>query len=349
MLLVTGGAGFLGSNFILQWITEKKSPILNFDRLTLDGNLNNLSALEHHSCYRFVKGDLRNRQLLRDTFNKFRPSAVVHFAGKMPSEHSPNTPEIFLQKNALSTFDLLDETLHYWRHLSPEARDIFRFINVSSSEVYGLAKPDAPYANEETPYAPMKPFAASKASADHFVRAYNKTYGLPTITTYCSNNFGPFQFPTKLIPLIIINAMKGSTLDIHGEGKNRCPWLYVGEHCSALRYILANGLPGETYNIGGQTILTNQVLIEKICSIMDDLLIDSPFTPHSKLMRIVKEHTKPLQRRILDDTKLRKLGWQPKENFDESLRKTIHWYLHNIPWIENVLSGDYKHWLHTAV
>lgn len=347
MILVTGGAGFIGSNFILSWIAEEKSGIINLDKLTPAGNLNNLSELEHNASYHFVRGDLRNRPLLHQILRKYRPSSIVHFAAETPTERSLQHPEYLFQKNVLGTFELLEETLSYWRELDPVSQQSFRFLNVSSNEVYGVSKPQAPYANESTPYAPTRPYAASKAAADHFVRAYHKTYGLPTITTHCSNNFGPYQFPTKLIPLIIVNALQGNILDIYGEGRNTSPWLYVGEHCSALRHLLAHGMPGETYNIGGQTVVTNKELIEHVCKVLDDLKHDSPFRPHSNLIKIVKEHAKHGQNRILDDKKLRTLGWAPKENFQTSLRRTINWYLHHMPWVENVMSGEYKDWIQT--
>lgn len=347
MILVTGGAGFIGSNFILQYIENERTGVVNLDKLTPAGNLNNLWLLEHNTSYHFVRGDVRNRPLLREVLRKYRPTAIVHCAAETQNERSVLHPETFFQKNVLGTFDLLEETLAYWRELDPAAQKTFRFLNVSTNEVYGVASPNAPYVNEENPFAPIRPYSASKAAADHFVRVYNKTYGLPTITTHCSNNFGPYQFPKKLIPLIIINALQGNTLDIYGEGRNTSPWIYVGEHCAALRHVLAHGTPGETYNIGGQTVVTNRELIESVCRMLDVLKSDSKHRPHAGLIKIVKEHAKHGQNRILDDTKLRKLGWAPRESFKESLHRTIEWYLHNMPWVENVMSGEYKDWIQT--
>lgn len=349
MILVTGGAGFIGSNFILQWIAEEKTAIVNLDKLTSSGNLNNLSILEHNSSYHFVRGDVRNKTLLHDVLRKYRPWAIVHCAALTQSERTLHHPESFFPKNVMGTFELLEEALSYWQELDPAGQKAFRFLNVSTNEVYGKSSPHAPHANEETPYAPTSPYAASKAAADHFVRAYHKTHGLPTLTTHCANNFGPYQFPTKLVPVVLVNALQGNPLDIYGEGNITSSWLYVREHCSALRYVLTHGMPGESYHIGGQAVVTNKVFVESVCRILDDLINDSSYKPHANLIKIVKEHGPVVQKRILDDAKLRGLGWVPKETFDESLHKTIQWYLHNMSWMNNVMSGEYKDWLPAIV
>lgn len=347
MILITGGAGFVGANFISHWIATKKAEVVNFDKLTSTANLNNLSQLEHNTSYHFVKGDIRNRPTLKEALQKYKPTAIIHFAAETPNDRSLQHPEYFIQKNVLGTFDLLEETLSYWKLLDNQTKEKFRFVNVSTSEVYGMSSQEDRPVTEEAPFMPTRPYSASKASADHLVRAYNKTYGLPTLTTHCSNNFGPFQFPKKLIPLIIVNAIQGNPLEIYNEGQSKTPWLYVGDQCEALRLLLEKGIPGESYNIGAQALTTNEKLIELICKALDDLNEDSLYKPHSKLITIVKSASKK-QHQILDDTKIKRLGWSPSETFETNLRKTIQWYLHNMSWVENVVSGGYKDWIHSG-
>ncbi len=347
MILITGGAGFVGSNFILQWLAEEKVGIVNLDKLTSSGNLSNLSSIEYHPSYHFIKGDIRNKSLLRECFLAHRPKAVVHSATELPGDKTQGFTDQYLQKHILATKDLLDETLLYWEEMDSDLKQSFRFLNISSSEVYGVATTGANFANEQTPYSPIKPNAILRAAVDDLVHTYHTQHGLPTLTTYCSNNFGPFQFPTKLIPLIVLNALQGNELDVCEEGNNVTPWLYVGEHCNALRYILANGSPGESYHIGAQSLMTNIELIDHLCQLLDELKSDSPFRPHKTLIKIEKDNPKYGQNHILDDTKLRNLGWTPKENFHTSLKKTILWYLHNMPWVKNVMSGEYKDRIYT--
>lgn len=345
MILVTGGAGFIGSNFILQWISERKSSVVNLDKLTSTGNLNNLSLLEHHASHHFIRGDICNRSLVQDLLKKYQPIYIIHCAAETQADRSTYHPEKFILKNVVGTYDLLEETLAYWRTLSPENQQRFRFLNVSSHEVFGHASTSSTSVTENSPYLPNNPYAASKASADHWVRAYHQTFGLPTLIANSPINFGPYQFPEKLIPSIIINALQGKPLNVYAEDNNTLPWLYVGDQCHALQVILERGTPGEAYNIGAQAIVTRKKLIEQVCSILDDLDEDSHLKPHASLIKITKEPARHDQRHVINDTKLRQLGWEPKGSFESNLRKTVHWYLNNMTWMENVISGEYKDWI----
>jgi dTDP-glucose 4,6-dehydratase len=348
MILVTGGAGFIGSNFVLNWLAEEKTPVVNLDKLTYAGNLNNLSQIEHHSSHHFVQGDICNRSLVRELLKKYRPRAIVHFAAESHVDRSIYHPEHFVQTNVFGTFYLLEEALFYWKHLHDGERENFRFLHISTDEVYGSISPDALPSKELSPYIPNSPYAASKASADHFVRAYFRTYGLPTITTRSSNNYGPYQFPEKLIPLMIVNALQGKHLPIYGDGLNIRNWLYVQDHCEALRLVLAKGVPGEVYNIGDKTEYTNRDVVTIICSILDELKPDSPYRPHASLIKFVKDRPGHDRRYSLNCTKIREeIGWQAKKKFAINIRKTVSWYLHNMTWIENVISGEYRDWINT--
>lgn len=343
MILVTGGAGFIGSNFILRWISEEKSNIVNFDKLTSSGNLNNLSRIAHKNSHDFVQGNLRNRTLLNETLNKYHPIAVVHCAAETNTDRVLSHTEQFIQTNINGTFELLEDTYHYWKQLDPEQKSSFRFLYLSSDEVYGPSIQNSPPANESAPLLPASIYAASKASADHLVQSYSHTYGLPTLVARVPNCFGPYQFPDKLIPLTIVNALQGKPLPVFGEGLGKRSWLFVWDLCSALRHILLRGTPGEIYNVGPQDYLTNKAVVEIMCRILDE--DDSPHRPHAQLIKYLKDKSPCDARHQLDDTKLRSLGWQPKESFEESLRRTLHWYLHNMSWVENVVSGEYRDWV----
>ncbi len=347
-ILVTGGAGFIGANFILNWIDTEKQPVVNLDKLTYAGNLNNLASLELHPLHTFVQGDMGQRSLVRDLFQKHRPRAVVHFAAETHVDRSIHRPEQFVSTNIVAGFALLEEALAYWKQLDPDAQQSFRFLNISTDEVYGSLGPQDAPSTEESRFAPNSPYAASKASFDHLVRAFHHTYGLPVLTTYCTNNFGPFQFPEKLLPLMIVNALQGKPLPIYGDGLQKRNWIYVVDHCEAVRKVLAGGVPGSCYNIGDMSEMTNLAFVHQLCVILDELKPDSPYRPHVNLIKHVKDRPGHDQRYALDSSKMRKeLGWQPKESFDVNLRKTVAWYLHNLAWLENVISGDYRAWITT--
>lgn len=346
MIIVTGGAGFIGSNFVINWIRQQKTPVVNLDLLTYAGNLNNLAELEHNPLHHFVKGDINDRGLVKELLEEYQPRAIVHCAAETHVDRSIYHPENFIQTNIVGVFNLLEETLAYWKQLSEEKQKAFRFLHVSTDEVYGsLAKNDPP-SKEKSYYAPNSPYAASKASSDHLVRAYHHTYKLPVLTTHSSNNYGPYQFPEKLIPLIIVNALQGKPLPIYGDGLNIRNWLYVADHCDALRAVLAKGTPGETYNIGDQNEQTNREIVNSVCSILDELKPDSPYAPHSSLIKFVKDRPGHDRRYSLDCSKIHnELGWQPKEMFRDNIRKTVKWYLENMSWLENVVTGEYRDWI----
>ncbi len=348
MIIVTGGAGFIGSNFIHQWIHNEKTPLVNVDKLTYAGNLNNLEQLENHSLYHFVKGDICDRPLLRELFQKFNPRAILHFAAETHVDRSIRHPEEFIQTNIVGTFHLLEETLAYWKHLDQDEQKIFRLLYLSTDEVYGsLTETDLP-SKENSPYAPNSPYAATKASSDHLVRSYYQTYQLPAIITHSSNNFGPYQFPEKFIPLMIVNALQGKPLPIYGDGLNIRNWLYVIDHCQALRLVLAKGIPGETYNIATRNELTNREVAQTLCELMDELLPNSPYVPHSSLIEFVQDRPGHDRRYSLDSSKIaRKLGWKAHEDFKANLRKTIEWYLKHSDWIKKRMSSEYHEWIKT--
>lgn len=345
-IIVTGGAGFIGSNFVLQWIEKEKASVVTLDKLTYAGNLNNLAKLELNPRHTFIKGDILDRNLVGELLHKHSPKAIVHFAAETHVDRSIHHPESFVKANVSGTCALLDEALKYWKHLPPTNQEQFRFLYVSTDEVYGSLSADAKASKEGDPYAPNSPYAASKASADHFVRAYHRTYRLPTITTYASNNFGPYQFPEKLIPLVIVNALQGQPLPIYGDGLQIRNWLHVEEHCQALRLLLSKGVPGECYNIGGQHEMTNKELVGMICDILDKLKMDSPCLPHSSLIKYVKDRPGHDRRYALDSSKiLKQCGWRSSDDFKLKLYQTVVWYLDNLRWLENVVSGDYRQWM----
>jgi dTDP-glucose 4,6-dehydratase len=344
VILVTGGAGFIGSNFVLDWIAAEATPVVNLDKLTYAGNPGNLASLKDDARHIFVKGDIGDRALVAKLLQQYRPEAIVHFAAESHVDRSIHGPAEFVQTNVVGTFSLLEEARAYWSALAEPAKSRFRFLHVSTDEVYGSLGPNDPAFTETTPYTPNSPYAASKAASDHLVRAYHHTYGLPTVTTNCSNNYGPLQFPEKLIPLVILNAVGGKPLPIYGDGLNVRDWLYVGDHCAAVRLALKKGRLGETYNIGGNSEKTNLEIVNTICTIIDELRPD--FAPHAKLISYVKDRPGHDRRYAIDATKIEsELGWKPAEKFETGLRKTVEWYFQHMDWVENVTSGAYRSWM----
>ena len=336
-ILVTGGAGFIGSNFVLQWLACEASPVVNLDKLTYAGNLQNLEAVSSDARYEFVHGDIADRDLVRDLLRKHQPRAIVHFAAESHVDRSIHGPDDFVHTNVSGTFHLLEEARAYCCSLAPEQKSAFRFLHISTDEVFGSLGPDDPAFSEKTPYAPNSPYSASKAASDHLVRAYHHTFGLPTLTTNCSNNYGPFQFPEKLIPLMILNACAGKPLPVYGDGQNVRDWLHVSDHCDALRTVLAKGVPGETYNIGGGNQKTNLELVHTICALLDELRPNDPVVPHRQLITFVSDRPGHDRRYAMDATKIEKeLGWTPAHTFEPGLRETIQWYLRNQDWVQKV-------------
>lgn len=344
-ILVTGGAGFIGSNFVLQRVAAG-DRVINLDKLTYAGNPGNLASVAGSAQYVFVHGGIEDDALLPRLFAEHRPDAVVNFAAESHVDRSIVNPGEFITTNVVGTFRLLHAALEYFRGLAPEAQARFRFLHVSTDEVYGSLGPGDPAFTEEKAYEPNSPYSASKASSDHLVRAYQHTYGLPTLTTNCSNNYGPFQFPEKLIPLVILNALNGRPLPIYGDGMNVRDWLYVGDHCEAIALVLEKGVAGETYNIGGDSEKTNLDVVRTICSIMDEL--HPAGAPHASLITYVKDRPGHDRRYAVDATRIkRELGWRPRESFASGIRRTVEWYLANPAWIEQVTSGEYRKWIST--
>ena len=344
MILITGGAGFIGSNFVLDWIAAEGTPVVNFDKLTYAGNPANLASLKSDSRYVFAQGDICDRTLVASLLQKHQPQAIVHFAAESHVDRSIHGPGEFVQTNVVGTFSLLEEARAYWGTLAEPAKSRFRFLHVSTDEVYGSLGSADPAFSETTPYAPNSPYAASKAASDHLVRAYHHTYGMPVITTNCSNNYGPLQFPEKLIPLMILNALNGKPLPVYGDGKNVRDWLHVSDHCSGIRAALAKGKPGETYNIGGNSEKTNLEVVHAVCTILDELHPSG--APHAKLITYVKDRPGHDQRYAINAEKIRReLGWEPQERFEKGLRKTVEWYLNNNEWVDSVLTGEYRKWV----
>jgi dTDP-glucose 4,6-dehydratase len=347
-ILVTGGAGFIGSNFVLDWFAQagETRGIVNLDKLTYAGNPQTLASLAGRDDYAFVHGDICDKSLVQEIFAEFRPSAVVHFAAESHVDRSIAGPEAFLRTNIDGTFTLLQAARELHDSLSGEAKANFRFLHVSTDEVYGTLGPDDPAFHEQTPYAPNSPYAASKAASDHLVRAWVHTYGLQALVTNCSNNYGPYQFPEKLIPLMITHALSGKPLPIYGDGQQVRDWLYVGDHCSAIRTVLADGKPGEVYNVGGGNQRSNLQVVTTLCALLDELRPDSPFKPHAQLIRYVTDRPGHDRRYAIDARKLeRELKWHARESFETGLRKTVEWYLANAAWVEDVTSGAYQRWI----
>ena len=347
-ILVTGGSGFIGSNFILQWMQQEGTPVVNFDKLTYAGNPRNLLQVSSDSRYSFTQGDVCDRELLRKLFELHQPRAVVHFAAESHVDRSIHGPDDFVRTNVFGTFCLLEEARSYCEALREQERNSFRFLHVSTDEVYGSLGPNDPAFSETTPYSPNSPYSASKAGSDHLVRAYHHTYGLPTLTTNCSNNYGPYQFPEKLIPLVLLNARAGKPLPVYGDGQNVRDWVFVADHCEAVRTVLAKGRVGETYNIGSRSEKRNIEVVETICAILDQSCPGDPTVPHRKLITFVKDRPGHDRRYAIDARKIeRDLGWKPRESFETGMRKTVEWYLQNEEWVKEVASGAYRKWIAT--
>jgi dTDP-glucose 4,6-dehydratase len=344
-ILVTGGAGFIGSNFILQRFSQDSPSIVNLDKLTYAGNLGNLKSITGDPRYEFVRGDIADRTLVRGLLARRKPQAVVHFAAESHVDRSISGPDAFLHTNVDGTFALLEEARTYWGSLGEKERTDFRFLHVSTDEVYGSLGPEDRAFSETNSYAPNSPYAASKAASDHFVRAYFHTYGLPVLTTNCSNNYGRFQFPEKLIPLVILNARDGKPVPVYGDGKNVRDWLYVEDHCAAIATVLQRGRVGETYNIGGWNEKRNIDIVETICDIVDEIA-GRRENPRRDLITFVKDRPGHDRRYAMDATKIeRELGWRPMETFESGIRKTVRWYLENEEWTREVTSGSYREWI----
>jgi len=345
MILVTGGAGFIGANFVLDWFRESDEAVVNVDKLTYAGNLRTLESLQGNPKHIFARADICNRSALDALFAEHRPRAVVHFAAESHVDRSIHGPADFVQTNVVGTFTLLEAARSYWSALGEAEKTAFRFLHVSTDEVYGSLSDTDPQFSEETPYAPNSPYSATKAGSDHLVRAYHHTYGLPTLTTNCSNNYGPYHFPEKLIPLMITNALAGKPLPIYGDGKNVRDWLYVTDHCSAIREVLKRGRPGETYNVGGWNEKTNLEVATTLCDLLDEL-VPKQAGSYRDQVTFIKDRPGHDRRYAIDASKLeRELGWKPAETFETGLRKTVQWYLDNQAWVNDVTSGDYRNWV----
>jgi dTDP-glucose 4,6-dehydratase len=343
VLLVTGGAGFIGSNFVLEAV-RRGHTVVNLDALTYAGNLENLSSLDGNAAHTFVHGSILDSTLVAHLLAEHRPDAIVHFAAESHVDRSILGPAAFVETNIHGTFTLLEAALHHGRSLHEAERSNFRFLHVSTDEVYGSLGADEPAFHEEAPYRPNSPYSASKAASDHLVRAYFHTYGLPVVTTNCSNNYGPYQFPEKLIPLMILNAIGGKALPVYGDGQNVRDWLYVTDHCDAILLVLEDGLPGETYNIGGLNEQKNLDVVNNICAILDEL--NPTGAPHGRMITYVADRPGHDRRYAIDCRKLqRDLGWAPRESFHSGIRKTVQWYLDNPKWVEKVVSGEYREWI----
>jgi dTDP-glucose 4,6-dehydratase len=341
-ILVTGGAGFIGSNFVHSLRSNTSIKIINLDKLTYAGNLVTLAGLETDPQHVFIQGDIGDRELVDRLLALYQPQAIINFAAETHVDRSIDSPDSFVATNVTGTCNLLESTRHYWVKLDKQAQAKFRFLHISTDEVFGSLELNDPAFSEHTPYAPNSPYSASKASSDHFVRAYFHTYGLPTLITNCSNNYGPYQFPEKLIPLTILNGIAGKPLPVYGDGQNIRDWLYVGDHCQAIELVLDNGTPGETYNVGGAAEQNNIWLVTKLCEILDEFLPDSPHCPHHQLINYVTDRPGHDRRYAIDFSKLHdQLGWQPIEDIESGLRKTVRWYIDNQSWCQAVTADKY--------
>jgi dTDP-glucose 4,6-dehydratase len=342
-ILVTGGAGFIGSNFVSLMANANDLTIVNLDKLTYAGNLATIEQFAGNDRHIFVQGDIGDRQLIDSLLAKYQPQAIVNFAAETHVDRSIDGPASFIETNINGTFNLLECARQYWRQLGDDARAGFRFLHISTDEVFGSLTPDEPAFTELTPYTPNSPYSASKASSDHLVRSYFHTYGLPTLITNCSNNYGPYQFPEKLLPLTILNALAGKPLPMYGDGQNVRDWLYVEDHCRAISLVLDKGVPGETYNVGGNAERNNLWLVNQLCAILDELLPTSPNCPHNKLIQFVTDRPGHDRRYAIDFTKLHtQLGWEPQENIDSGLRRTVQWYIDNQAWCQTVTADNYQ-------
>lgn len=346
MILVTGGAGFIGSNFVHEWLRDNKEQILNLDKLTYAGNIENLTALNGNDRHVFVRGDIGDVALVTKLLQQYKLRAIVNFAAESHVDRSIHGPEDFMQTNIIGTFRLLEASRAYWQGLDDSEKGLFRFLHVSTDEVYGSLGPSDPAFRESNRYEPNSPYSASKAASDHIVRAYHHTYGLPVITTNCSNNYGPYQFPEKLIPLVIHNALAGKPLPIYGDGQNVRDWLYVSDHCSGIREVLSNGQIGDTYNIGGWNEKTNLEVVHTVCTILDQEKPRGDNQPYATQITFVKDRPGHDRRYAIDANKIeRELQWKPAETFETGIRKTVRWYLDNQQWVDNVTSGAYREWM----
>jgi len=347
MILVTGGAGFIGGNFVLDWLANPKAEeIINLDKLTYAGNLATLASLEKDPRHIFIHGDIGDRALVESLLQKYQPRAIVNFAAESHVDRSIHGPSDFVQTNVLGTFNLLESARAYWISLSDDQKSSFRFLHVSTDEVYGSLKVEDPPFSETNSYEPNSPYSASKAASDHLVRAWFHTYGLPVLTTNCSNNYGPYHFPEKLIPLVVLNALNGKPLPIYGDGQQIRDWLYVADHCTAIRCVLERGQIGETYNVGGWNEKANLDVVNNICAVLDSLKPRSDHQSYSQQITFVADRPGHDRRYAIDARKIeRELGWKPQETFDTGIRKTVQWYLDNPVWIEGVVSGSYRDWL----
>ncbi len=347
-ILVTGGAGFIGANFVLDWLEVECDAVVNLDKLTYAGNIENLAALSGESRHVFVRGDIGDQTLVRGLLNKHSPRAVLNFAAETHVDRSIHDPSEFIRTNVVGTFHLLEAARSYWSELRTDKKQSFRFLHVSSDEVYGsLQAADSPF-RETDLYQPNSPYSASKAASDHLVRAWHQTYGLPVLTTNCSNNYGPFHFPEKLIPLCILNALDGKPLPIYGDGQQIRDWIYVRDHCSAIRRVLEAGRVGETYNVGGWNEKTNLEAVKIICRILDEAKPRADGKSYAQQISFITDRPGHDRRYAIDSSKLHgSLGWKPAETFETGIRKTVQWYLDNLAWVSHVTGGEYRHWVDT--
>ena len=346
MILVTGGAGFIGSNFVLEWLAHEGTPVVNLDKLTYAGNLENLVPIARDTKHIFVHGDITDRALVSRLLSEHRPRAIVHLAAESHVDRSILDPAEFVETNVVGTFNLLECARRHWQTLDRKSGERFVFVHVSTDEVYGSLTPTDPRFSETTRYQPNSPYSASKAGSDHMVRSYFHTYGFPAIITNCSNNYGPRQFPEKLIPLMLMNALEGKPLPVYGDGLNVRDWLYVADHCAALRAVVARGKPGETYNIGGNAEMTNMQVVNQLCAHLDEIRPGSPHCPHKGLLQFVKDRPGHDRRYAIDCSKIaRELDWRPSVDFAEGLKRTIAWYLENGAWLKKIRSGEHAKWI----
>ncbi|MDD4913530.1 MAG: dTDP-glucose 4,6-dehydratase [Methylococcales bacterium] len=346
MILVTGGAGFIGSNFVLDWLARHDEAVINLDALTYAGNRENLATLAANPRHVFVHGDIGDSALVASLLERHQPRVIVNFAAESHVDRSIHGPEDFIQTNIVGTFRLLESVRAYWNRLEGDARPAFRFLHVSTDEVYGSLSRDEPAFTETHRYEPNSPYSASKAASDHLVRAYHHTYGLPMLTTNCSNNYGPYHFPEKLIPLMIVNALAGKALPVYGDGQQIRDWLYVGDHCSAIRCVLAGGKLGETYNVGGWNEKPNIEIVNTVCSLLDELRPREDGKSYREQISYVTDRPGHDRRYAIDASKIeRELGWKPAETFETGIRKTVNWYLQHQDWVANVQSGGYRDWV----
>jgi dTDP-glucose 4,6-dehydratase len=345
-ILVTGGAGFIGSNFVLEWLAREQEPVVVLDKLTYAGNPDNLASIQADPRFTFVHGDIGDRPAVAALLEKHSVRAVLNFAAESHVDRSIHGPGEFIQTNVVGTFELLEAVRGYWSGLEESRKQSFRFLHVSTDEVYGSLGPEDPAFTEKHQYQPNSPYSASKAASDHLVRAYHHTYGLPVLTTNCSNNYGPFHFPEKLIPLMILNALNGKPLPIYGDGKNVRDWLYVTDHCSAIRRVLEAGTLGETYNVGGRNEMTNLEVVQTLCSILDDLRPRADGQSYWAQVHYVKDRPGHDRRYAIDASLIEhELGWLPAETFQTGIRKTVEWYLNHPEWVQGVVSGAYREWV----